>query len=115
MVKKLVEQSRDCDYIIAPIADNRMFQIIHSFIFGEITDEQCKHCLAATNLGSQYVFLNEKAVNQVRLIERCYISENEKEYYKNRRSSDAKPGEDKVRLARIQYRGKGKYIDEILS
>ena len=115
MVKKLVAQSRDCDYIIAPIADNRMFQIIHSFIFGEITDEQCKHCLAATNLGSQYVFLNEKAVNQVRLIERCYISENEKEYYKNRRSSDAKPGEDKVRLARIQYRGKGKYIDEILS
>ena len=115
MVKKLVEQSRDCDYIIAPIADNMMFQIIHSFIFGEITDEQCKHCLAATNLGSQYVFLNEKAVNKVRLIERCYISENEKEYYKNRRSSDAKPGEDKVRLARIQYRGKGKYIDEILS
>lgn len=115
MVKKLVAQSRDCDYIIAPIADNRMFQIIHSFIFGEITDEQCKHCLAATNLGSQYVFLNEKAVNKVRLIERCYISENEKEYYKNRRSSDTKPGEDKVRLARIQYRGKGKYIDEILS
>lgn len=114
-MKKLVAQSRDCDYIIAPIADNRMFQIIHSFIFGEITDEQCKHCLAATNLGSQYVFLNEKAVNKVRLIERCYISENEKEYYKNRRSSDAKPGEDKVRLARIQYRGKGKYIDEILS
>lgn len=115
MVKKLVEQSRDCDYIIAPIADNRMFQIIHSFIFGEITDEQCKHCLAATSLGSQYVFLKEKAVNKVRLIERCYISENEKEYYKNRRSSDAKLGEDKVRLARIQYRGKGKYIDEILS
>ena len=115
MVKKLVEQSRECDYIIAPIADNRMFQIINSFIFGEITDEQCRHCLAATNLGSQYVFLNEKAVNQLQLVERCYISENEKEYYKSKRSSDTKLGEDKVKLARIQYRGKGKYIDEILS
>ena len=39
-IKMLAEQSRDCDYIIAPIADNRMFQIINSFINGEITDEQ---------------------------------------------------------------------------
>ena len=28
-VKALIEQSRNCDYIIAPIADNRMFQIIN--------------------------------------------------------------------------------------
>lgn len=41
IVKNLVEQSGNCDYIIAPIADNRMFQIINSFIGGEITDEQC--------------------------------------------------------------------------
>lgn len=115
MVRKLVEQSRGCDYIIAPIADNRMFQIINSFILGEITDEQCKHCLAATNLGYQYVFVSEKSVNNVKLIERCYISANEKEYYKNIRSSNTKLGDDKVKLARIQYRGKGRYIDEILS
>lgn len=114
-VRKLVEQSRGCDYIIAPIADNRMFQIINSFILGEITDEQCKHCLAATNLGYQYVFVSEKSVNYVKLIERCYISANEKEYYKNIRSSNTKLGDDKVKLARIQYRGKGRYIDEILS
>ncbi|TDP47705.1 DUF3990 domain-containing protein [Aminicella lysinilytica] len=113
-VKKLVEESRNCDYIIAPIADNRMFQIINSFIVGEITDEQCKHCLAATNLGFQYVFISERAASQINLLERCYISVNEKEYYKNVRSSEAKLGEDKVKLARIQYRGKGKYIDELL-
>ncbi len=115
IVKKLIEKSQDCDYIIAPIADNRMFQIINSFIEGEITDEQCKHCLAATHLGSQYVFISERAIEQVKLIERCYISNNEKEYYKNIRTEDAKLGDDKVKLAKIQYRGKGKYIDEILS
>ena len=49
------------------------------------------------------------------MVERCYIPNNEKEYYKNVRSSDAKLGEDKVKLARIQYRGKGHYIDEILN
>ena len=115
IVQKLVEKSRDCDYIIAPIADNRMFQIINSFIDGEITDKQCKHCLAATHLGSQYVFINEHAIEQVKLIERCYISNKEKEYYKNIRTADTKLGDDKVKLAKIQYRGKGRYIDEILS
>ena len=115
IVKKLIEESRDCDYIIAPIADNRMFQIINSFIGGEITDEQCKHCLAATHLGSQYVFISDKAIKQVKLIERCYISGNEKEYYKNIRTDDTEIGDDKVKLAKIQYRGKGRYIDEILS
>ncbi|MDD6570855.1 MAG: DUF3990 domain-containing protein [Thermoflexaceae bacterium] len=115
IVKQLVAQSRSCDYIIAPIADNRMFQIINSFILGEITDEQCKHCLAATNLGYQYVFVTPQSIKHVKIIERCYVSANEKEYYKNVRSSDAKLGDDKVKLARIQYRGEGHYIDEILS
>lgn len=113
-VKALIEQSRNCDYIIAPIADNRMFQIINSFIEGELTDEQCKHCLAATNLGMQYIFVSEKAVSQAKLIERCYISQNEREYYKNIRLEESKLGANKVKLARKQYRGKGRYIDEIL-
>ncbi len=113
-IKALVEESRDCDYIIAPIADNRMFQIINSFIAGEMTDEQCKHCLAATNLGMQYIFISEKAVSRAKLVERCYVSTNEKDHYKNLRLGENKLGEDKVKLARKKYRGKGRYIDEIL-
>ena len=113
IVQNIIKNSRNCDYIIAPIADNRMFKIIDSFIQGEITDEQCKHCLAATNLGKQYVFVNDLAVSQLKIVERVYFADNEKNYYKEIRSSDSKLGEDKVKLARIQYRGKGRYIDEI--
>lgn len=114
IIKKLVEQSRNCDYIIAPIADNRMFHIINLFIEGELTDEQCRHCLAATNLGMQYIFVSKKAISHTKLIERCYISTNEREYYKNVRSSEARLGDDKVKLARRRYRGEGRYIDELL-
>ncbi len=114
LIKKIIKESKNCDYIIAPIVDNRMFQIINSFINGEITDEQCKHCLAATNLGYQYVFKSKKSINNIKLIEKFYISENEREYYKNIKSSDTKLGDDKVKLALIQFRGKGHYIDEIL-
>ena len=107
-IQALVKESRDCDYIIAPIADNRMFQIINSFIAGELTDEQCKHCLAATNLGMQYIFISEKAASQAKIIERCYISGNEREYYKNIRLDESKLGDDKVKLAKRQYRGQGR-------
>ena len=91
-----------------------MFKIIDSFIQGEITDEQCKHCLAATNLGKQYVFVSDLAISQLKIVEHVYLSDNEKNYYKKIRSSNSKLGDDKVISARIQYRGKGKYIDEIL-
>lgn len=114
VIKDLIRKSRDCDYIVAPIADNRMFQIINSFIDGEITDEQCKHCLAATHLGFQYVFVSDEAVKQAKIVERCYISNAEREYYRNIKTSDTKLGDDKVKLAKIRYRGQGKYIDEIL-
>lgn len=114
-IKALVDESRNCDYIVAPIADNRMFQIINSFIAGELTDEQCKHCLAATNLGMQYIFISEKAASQLKLLERCYVSGNEKEFYKNIRLDTTKLGDDKVKLAKRQYRGQGQYIDEILA
>lgn len=113
-VQKILKEARNCDYIVAPIADNRMFQIINSFIAGEITDEQCKHCLAATNLGNQYVFTSERAAKKLRILERTYISSSEREYYKGIRTAETKLGDDKVKLARRQYRGKGKYIDDIL-
>ena len=114
MIQKLSDEARKCDYIIAPIADNRMFQIINSFIAGEITDEQCKHCLAATNLGNQYVFKSERSVQKLKLLDRAYICSSEREYYMNIRTEETKLGDDKVKLARRQYRGKGKYIDDIL-
>ncbi len=115
LIKALISESKDCDYIIAPIADNRMFQIINSFIDGEITDEQCKHCLSASNLGKQYVFTGKRAIKKIKLLERGYISAREKEYYKTIRDENTKLGDDKVKMARRKYRGKGHYIDEILT
>ncbi len=115
LIKKIIKESRDCDYIIAPIADNKMFETINEFIEGNLTDEQCKHCLAATNLGMQYVFLTEKAASRLKIVERCYVCDKEREYYKKLKEDYRKLGNDKVKLAKIQYRGVGKYIDEVLA
>ena len=115
LIKKIIAESRDCDYIIAPIADNKMFETINEFIEGNLTDEQCKHCLAATNLGMQYVFLTEKAASRLKIVERCYVCDKEREHYKKLKEDYRKLGNDKVKLAKAQYRGIGKYIDEVLA
>ena len=114
MVKEIVEKAENVDYVIAPIADNRMYKIINSFINKEITDEQCKHCLSATNLGFQYVIKSEKAIDRLKMIDRNYLCSNEKRDYLKKRSDYVSLGDDKVKAARIKYRGIGKYIDELL-
>lgn len=115
LIEKIIKESRDCDYIIAPIADNKMFETINEFIEGNLTDEQCKHCLAATNLGMQYVFLTEKAASRLKIVECCYVCDKEREHYKKLKEDYRKLGNDKVKLAKAQYRGVGKYIDEVLA
>ena len=102
------------DYIIAPIADNRMFEIIDSFVEGEITDVQCQHCLSATNLGNQYVFVTDRALNQLQIMRHCYLASEEKSYYLTYKHEESRIGNDKVKVARKQYRGQGYYIEDIL-
>lgn len=114
VIKNLISRLEGVDYVVAPIADNKMFRIIDTFINGEITDEQCKHCLAATNLGFQYVLLNDNAISRLKMLECCYLSNDERNHYRKIKLEDNKISDDKVKLARIQYRGKGLYIDEIL-
>lgn len=113
-IQRMIKKIEGIDYIMAPIADNRMFEIIDSFIDGEITDVQCQHCLSATNLGNQYVFKTQRAVEQLSLKRHCYLCEKEKKYYLSSKQEESKIGNDKVKIARRQYRGQGKYIEEIL-
>ncbi|WP_165171031.1 DUF3990 domain-containing protein [Adlercreutzia sp. ZJ242] len=115
LVRSLRDNVGSVDYVVAPIADNRMFEIIDSFIDGEITDEQCQHCLSATNLGNQYVFLNDRALSQVHLEEHCFLADEEKLFYLDSRKSEAVVGSAKVKVAKRQFRGQGLYIEEILS
>lgn len=114
VVRSLLEELEGVDYIVAPIADNRMFEIIDQFIDGEITDIQCQHCLSATDLGNQYVLVSQKALRQANLLERCFLANAEKETYLTSRQEGYEVGRDKVKIARKLYRGQGDYIEDIL-
>ena len=114
IISNLLSKLANVDYIIAPIADNKMYEIIDNFIDGEITDVQCQHCLSATSLGSQYVFKTEKALNQLKILRHGFLSPLEKKYYLSSRQEESKINNDKVKIARKLYRGQGKYIEDIL-
>lgn len=114
LITSLLSKLEGVDYIVAPIADNRMFEIIDSFIDGEITDVQCQHCLSATNLGNQYVFVTDKSLKQLKVLRHCYLAPDEKDYYLTSKKEESRIGNDKVKIARKQYRGQGEYIEEIL-
>lgn len=113
-VKNIINKISDCDVIIAPIADNRMYDIITEYVEGSITDEQCRHALAATNLGFQYVLKTNKAVKNIELIKEMYVCKKEKEKCIENKISLTDNGLQKVKMARIEYKGKGKYIGELL-
>lgn len=114
IIRNIIKKVENVDIIIAPIADNRMFDLISEFVDGVITNEQCEHALAATNLGNQYVIKNNTGLEKLKFIKLCYLSSKEKEKYKNKRLENNNTNLNKVKVARIEYRGKGQYIDELL-
>ncbi len=114
LVKEVVERVESADVVCAPIADNRMFDIISEFIRGEITNLQCQHALSATNLGLQYVLRTNKALAQLTLLRQNYLCKEEKATCIQQRLDMNDISQNKVKAARVEYRGKGQYIEELL-
>ena len=114
IIDNIINKVESADIIIAPIADNRMFDLISEFVDGTITSEQCEHALAATNLGNQYVIKTTTALTKLEFIKIFFLSSKEKEKYKNKRLENNNINLNKVKVARIEFRGKGQYIDELL-
>ena len=115
LLQSVTEKVLAADVVIAPIADNRMFDLIAEFVRGEITDLQCEHALSATDLGMQYVVRTEQAVRKLSFLQEMYVCPPEKDDFLQSRLETGKNGQDKVKAARIAYRGKGTYIDELLA
>ncbi len=112
ITKDLIKKIEEADIIIAPIADNRMFDIISEYVTNTITDMQCEHALAATNLGKQYVLKTNKAIDNLVFKRELYVCESEKKRSLMKREELSENSMNKVSMARIEYKGKGKYIEE---
>lgn len=113
-ISNIIKKVDNADVIIAPIADNNMYLVIENFIDGIITDKQCLSALSATNLGKQYVFKTNKALESLLILEQCYLCSSEKLDYLKEKETNDKIGAQKTKMAQRKFAGKGKYIEELL-
>lgn len=111
-VKNILSKINEADYIVAPIADNDMYQILNMFAQGTITDEQCKHALAASNLGKQIVFFKEETLKHLICLKRFYLCEPERMSLAEKSNTNKVISKQKADLSLIEYRREGRYIDE---
>lgn len=112
-IKELIKGLDDVDVIIAPIADNKMFYIMSRFVDGDINAEVALHSLSAANLGMQYVFKSEKAINHLIPVEKYYICSQERNDCIKTLKERGFEIDTKLKLAKRQFKN-GSYIEEIL-
>lgn len=113
-LRHLIEEAEEQDVLIAPIADNKMFQILDDFANHLLTLDQAAFCLSVSRLGSQYVFRTKKAIESLTFLNRYYYTYDEREAYRKEGENHASLIDSKLYLAKRKYRNKGKYIDELL-
>lgn len=113
-VLKIIKEIEDVDIIIAPIADNKMFNILSEFSLGEINMDVAIHSLFSYSLGNQYVIKTEKALNRLEFIENYYVSIPERQNVSKKSLERAYQIDTKLKLAKMEYKT-GLYIGEILN
>ena len=112
-LKELIKKIENTDIIIAPIADNQMYDTIEAFRNNLISDVACLHALSANNLGFQFVLKSEKACANLVPIDRLYLCQEERNYYLTQKEKTTAEGRNKTSLAISKYRKEGQLFDEI--
>ena len=115
LLKNLKKEIDKADYIVAPIVDNVMYETLHEFSEGMLTDEQALHALSANHLGYQYVFKTESSIKAIVPAARLYLCEEERRKYEAVKETERHNGVSKLRISRVEYQNKGSYIDGIFS
>lgn len=112
-IRKIISGIESSDVIIAPIADNKMFYIMAQFTDGEINADVALHSLSASNLGSQFVFRSEKALEKLIPIEKYYLCKPERDECRDHLNKRSYEIDTKLKLAKREFKD-GLYIEEIL-
>lgn len=112
--QKLAGMDRDKDIIIGPIADDNMTMVMQQFTDGLITDKTFMECIRCIDYGMQYVAKTERACKQVEILRKENIDTTEPNKYQERENERRRENNRKLKKTRREYRGQGRYLDEIL-
>lgn len=114
-VLDLVKEIDQADFLIAPIADNQMYDTLEMFRNNIISDVACLHALSANHLGLQYVIKSDRACARLTPLARLYLCQQERKRYATTKESLAGEGRNKTSLAIAKYRKEGYLFHELYS
>lgn len=114
-IKRIQKYVDNSDYVLAPIADNKMFEVIDAFANKEITDLQCLYALSATHLGYQYVLKTEKCLDNLEIKKHLYLCSVQKSNYNKMADVETNTSMYKAMIAKKRYLNSGITIDELLT
>lgn len=114
IIKRIISEINSVDVVIAPIADNDMYETMSQFARGDITDLQAISALSASNLGKQHVLKSELACKNIVVVDRLYLCALEREAIESKRRESAQIAMDKASISIKSFRRQGKYVEELL-
>ncbi len=113
LYQKIIKEMEEYDVIVAPIADNRMFTTINDFVNGGISSIAAINSIKALELGNQIIFKSEKALSQLKILDRLYVCKNIKRDALNEKINRINKSESFVRDNYRKYIRQGLYINEV--
>lgn len=113
--RKFESWNKECDMVIGPIADDRMFVVLDRFFNGDITDLAVIHSLSALNLGKQYVACTQTACKRVKIVDQQELSEEDRQQLKYESMSNRQKGIALANDICRKYRREGRFFDEIIN
>ena len=112
--KDLLRRQEEYDFIVGPIADDRMNEALGSFNGSSLTDIGLKMCLSQIDYGFQFVAKTPKACEKIKVVSSRPIYGKEADdiriYTQEKRTESKGVVENMRRL----YRREGLYIDELM-
>ena len=114
LLNKIIKEVEDVDVVIAPIADNNMYEIMNQFARGYLTDLQATSALSMSSLGKQYVLKTNKACECINEVDRLYLCNLERDDIEENSKEKALVSMDKSKLVIEANRRNGRYVEELL-
>ena len=102
------------DLVVGYIANDRLFTVLTRFFNGDITDVALMKCLAALDLGKQYVAKTKKGCEAFSIVSEADIFPFELVALQEKAAVRRKEGYSLSSKIEKEYRRVGKYFDEIL-
>ena len=112
--QKYAHMADGYDMIVGYIANDRMYKVMTRFFDKEITDEALLHSLSVLDLGKQYVAINQKACDQIKILAQRPLNKLELKILEEKSIQRREEGIALTEDILVKYRRKGKFFDEIM-